>query len=152
MWCDAPALVAVVGKVASDLVFNDAARSAKFAQRVEVAERRHVEIGIIAFVGLFLGGGEQRGQRAEEDEFRPFAGRRRALNLSRAGRYELGGTVFAKLSRRSVRWRKNFCGFAVEERLDLCRGASDGRCQATISGRTRTPIIFRVASRSRATS
>ena len=73
--CDPAPLGSVAGKPRAHLVFDDPARAAEFAQRVEVAERREIGIGIAAGLCLSLGCRQQCGQCAKEDQLRPLTGR-----------------------------------------------------------------------------
>ena len=57
------------------LVLDDAACAAEFAQRVEVAERREIGIGVAAGLRFLFGCRQQRGQCAQKDQLWPLSGR-----------------------------------------------------------------------------
>ena len=73
-----PALGAVARGAIAHFVLDDPARAAEFAQRVEVAKRRHVRIGgfrALASAGDIrvvrrLRGSDERRQRPQEDQLR----------------------------------------------------------------------------------
>ena len=119
---DAPPLVAVGRELRHDLVLDDPARAAEFAQRVEIAERREIGVGGGAGVRLLLRGGEQREQGAQEDQLRSLSRRgepdvepRRLLCRRDGLREEAVASV-------GTGRREHLCPFAVEQSLDLRRG------------------------------